>query len=108
MKFLPAAALAILKRPFYLLAALFLLASCEKKETPSAASTLPLLEEVVAATDESVSEEGEISADAEDSSTTPRKKSKSAVRFIAYNVENWLILENRFDFETKISWKEAP
>jgi endonuclease/exonuclease/phosphatase family metal-dependent hydrolase len=108
MKFLPAAALVVLKRPFHLLAALFLLASCEKKETPSAASTLPLLEEVAATTDESATQEDEISADVDDSGKPSRKKSKSALRFIAYNVENWLILENRFDFETKINSKDAP
>jgi endonuclease/exonuclease/phosphatase family metal-dependent hydrolase len=33
---------------------------------------------------------------------------QAALRFVSYNVENWLILEDRFDFETRQSSKNAP
>jgi endonuclease/exonuclease/phosphatase family metal-dependent hydrolase len=78
-----------------LLLALVLFASCDKKApravsaatTPAAQSTAP--------------------AKIEDHKLDPTARN-TALRFVSYNVENWLILEDRFDFETRRSSKNAP
>lgn len=36
------------------------------------------------------------------------RTSNDALRFVSYNVENWLILEDRFDYETRQSSQNAP
>jgi endonuclease/exonuclease/phosphatase family metal-dependent hydrolase len=95
-----------------LAACLLLTVACEKKETPSAAAVLPTVTEVAQ------------QPPPETPSTTPAPQkpgvnvstptpaaapsSSTGLRFVAYNVENWLILENRYDYETRVSSKNAP
>lgn len=95
-------------------ACLFLATSCQKKETPSAAEVLPLASEVeasLATSAASTSETKSVTTVAQPSpvATAPAATAgASALRFVSYNVENWLILEERYDFETRISAKNAP
>jgi endonuclease/exonuclease/phosphatase family metal-dependent hydrolase len=88
--------------------------SCQKKQSADVSSSLPTLTEAVTA-----------SRPASDATTTPEKKpkpsatlitearttdasSEAALRFTAYNVANWLTMEERFNFETKKTAKNAP
>lgn len=95
---------------------LLLAVSCEKKQTPSAAAILPTVVEVA---QQPVAQEPP--AEAPPTAPAPQETNKNIVatpeatpnsstglRFVAYNVENWLILENRYDYETRVSSKNAP
>ena len=90
-----------------------ILPSCEKKETPSAAEVLPTIQEVARQepAKPSASAPTAISTNPNSETTAKNEKPASAntgLRFVGYNVENWLILENRFDFETRVSSQNAP
>lgn len=83
--------------------------SCEKNETPSAAEVLPTIQEVAVTKSQApatvltaAKPSSEIAANA------AAPASSTGLRFVGYNVENWLILENRFDYETKVATKNAP
>lgn len=83
--------------------------SCEKKETPSAAAILPTIQEVapeasVATPVKSTPTAATTSAPGAHDNTV----ASTGLRFVGYNVENWLILENRYDYETRVSSKNAP
>lgn len=83
--------------------------SCEKKETPAASVVLPTIEEVA----QQATISPAIVATTTATSTVPSigevpASVSTGLRFLGYNVENWLILENRFDFETRVSSKNAP
>lgn len=77
-----------------------LLANCEKKTATahslSAAPESPPAAEVASAP-----------AQAQPLASTP-SADRASLRFVSYNVENWLILEDRFDFDTRQSSKNAP
>ena len=93
--------LALLRGGAVFFASLLLAVSCEKKQTPSAASVLPLASEVEPSLAVATSERAP-------SAAVPATASATGLRFVTYNVENWLILENRYDYETRISAKDAP
>jgi len=83
--------------------------SCEKKETPSAAAVLPTIQEVAVTKPQApatVLTAAEPSSEIAANAAAPA--SSTGLRFVGYNVENWLILENRFDYETKVATKNAP
>lgn len=81
-------------------AALLLTVSCEKTETPSAAAVLPTVAEV---------EQTIVTAPVAPAPVAVKTSSSTTgLRFLSYNVENWLILENRYNFETRVSTKNAP
>jgi endonuclease/exonuclease/phosphatase family metal-dependent hydrolase len=89
-------------------ACLFLGTSCQKKQTPSAAQVLPLATEVAPAVVSSISETKPVTPVAQPATTPPATTGAAALRFVGYNVENWLILEERYDYETRVSSKNAP
>jgi endonuclease/exonuclease/phosphatase family metal-dependent hydrolase len=98
---------------------IFASVSCEKK-TRSAnesdlSSSLQSVDEALSATDglnqkkpttssatQATPVTSAVEATSDSPSTTP------TLRFTAYNVANWLILEDRFDYDTKKSSKNAP
>jgi endonuclease/exonuclease/phosphatase family metal-dependent hydrolase len=104
MNFASLSLIAPLRTGAVFFAALLLAVACKKKETPSAAQILPTVEEVASS-----------AAPAAPEAPAPERVAPAAVsttgtglRFLAFNVENWLILEDRFDFNTRISTKNAP
>ena len=101
MKSVTTRLLAPLRSGAVFLAALLLTVSCKKTETPSAAAVLPTVVQV----EQSIASEP--AATAPVAVNTPATAT-SGLRFLAYNVENWLILENRFNYETRVSTKDAP
>jgi endonuclease/exonuclease/phosphatase family metal-dependent hydrolase len=93
------------------LTAILFAVSCEKKETPSAASVLPTAAAVEQSLTPQVVADQTIAttpvAAAAPTPSVPATPGKG-LRFLAYNVENWLIMEERFDYDTRISTKNAP
>lgn len=90
-------------------ACLFLASSCQKKQTPSAAQVLPLASEVETSVVTGISESKPATPVAQPSPVaTAAAPGSAALRFVSFNVENWLILEERYDYETRVSSKNAP
>lgn len=90
-------------------ACLFLASSCQKKQTPSAAQVLPLASEVETSVVTGISESKPTTPVAQPSPVaTAAAPGSAALRFVSFNVENWLILEERYDYETRVSSKNAP
>lgn len=102
----------ILSGVFFFLAVAFS-TSCDSKKTPDVSTSLLTVEaartaEVPTSVPASAAAKP-VSADKADSQSTAGAKSEqSALRFTAYNVANWLTMDERFDFATKKSTKNAP
>ena len=87
----------------------FFLTSCEKKGTQSAENVLPTVEQAITenaapAVEKKVADHVAAAAPITDAPSV----SATGLRFLAYNVENWLIMEDRYDFNTRKSSKNAP
>jgi endonuclease/exonuclease/phosphatase family metal-dependent hydrolase len=97
----------------------FLLTSCEKKGTQSVENVLPTIEQAITENSAPVGSppvktrtvSDIVVADAAPQPTgaeTPSSATATGLRFLSYNVENWLIMEDRYDFDTRKSSKNAP
>jgi endonuclease/exonuclease/phosphatase family metal-dependent hydrolase len=95
------------------------LTSCDKKGSQSAENVLPTIEESVSENSATVAASAvenrtiaqtTVADVAPQPSAAPPVSSTAAsgLRFLAYNVENWLIMEDRYDFDTRKSSKNAP
>jgi endonuclease/exonuclease/phosphatase family metal-dependent hydrolase len=82
--------------------------SCQKKQSVDVSSSLPTIAQAAIETPSTTAStsDGESKASA---TTTPTADSSAtvALRFTAYNVANWLTMEERFDFATKKTTKNA-
>lgn len=85
-----------------ILASFLVLGGCEKKsgQTPNPATAADIVLQAEHTTPAPKSREPR-------SNSLPAASDKT-LRFVTFNVENWLILEDRFDFETRQSSKNAP
>jgi endonuclease/exonuclease/phosphatase family metal-dependent hydrolase len=95
------------------------LTSCDKKGSQSAENVLPTIEESISENSATVAASAvenrtiaqtTVADVAPQPSAAPPVSSTAAsgLRFLAYNVENWLIMEDRYDFDTRKSSKNAP
>jgi endonuclease/exonuclease/phosphatase family metal-dependent hydrolase len=98
--------LALLRSGAVFFATLLFAVSCEKKQTPSAANVLPLATEVEQTLTVATSENAP--SPVASTPAAPTAASATGLRFVTYNVENWLILESRYDYETRVASKDAP
>lgn len=91
-------------------ASLLLSVSCEKKETPSAAAVLPTIIQVEQTIAPQAAETPRATIENQQAATPSSMPvaTGAGLRFLAYNVENWLILEDRYDYDTRKSSKNAP
>lgn len=88
---------------------------CQKKSqgSASAENVLPTIEQAVAnletqaapAVTQSINTQPAAAPVAADATAT---STPTGLRFVGYNVANWLILDERYDFDTRISEKNAP
>ena len=94
----------------YLLAAICVASiACEKKETPSAAAVLPVIQEQAQVPSNAPSSPPPATkSNTNQASSASVATTNAGLRFVGYNVENWLILESRYDFETRETSKNAP
>lgn len=97
-----------------------LFGSCEKKGTDVSSSGMQTVEEsqktdtatapvakTVAVTEPvAVENSTEVEADAPTAPASPQAAG-TGLRFLAYNVENWLLMEERYDFDTRVTEKNA-
>ncbi len=82
--------------------------SCEKKETPSAAAVLPTIQEVAQNSSQAPAETAAKKLGNNIAASASAPTGNTGLRFVGYNVENWLILESRYDFDTRVTSKNAP
>lgn len=103
----------------FLLAASSLI-SCEKKGTDVSSHGMQTVEEAQMAdaakpeASKTVATTQPVAVDVEPAPEAKEKASPAApqaagtgLRFLAYNVENWLVMEERYDFDTRVTEKNA-
>lgn len=99
----------------FLLSLLSLVACQKEKGSTSADQVLPTIEQVVldsaadsqSSTPKTINTVAEAAVAADAPAAVPAGSS-TGLRFVGYNVANWLTLEERYDFDTRVTEKNAP
>lgn len=113
MKSLSSRLLAPLTSGAVFFVSLLLALGCDQKKTPSAGGILPTAAEVEQSQRDSADHGGIAEKKAKVTTKVVSTNSKppatgSGLRFLAYNVENWLLLDDRYDAKSHTSSKNAP